>query len=295
VDVAVNGPDFGASGTPSLRDIVRQVIAEVPEPRRGGVIGTAWEQRLKEAWASSAPVTFSGAESQFELQLSRLGSGSDYTVFLDNLGIPSVDFGFSGGYGVYHSVYDNFFWMSHFGDPEFLYHQAAARFYGLLGMRLATAKVVPLRFSNYGSALMEDLDALRTDVVRRARVAQGAAFKPDFTAIAAAVSEIEAAGREVDKVGDRLAASENNAALAKFNDALIQVERGFLNNEGLPNRPWFRHQLIAPGLTTGYAPWPFPGLREALEKKDTAMFDRESKKVIAALKSGTEKLRAAAR
>jgi N-acetylated-alpha-linked acidic dipeptidase len=295
VDVAVNGPDFGASGTPSLRDIVRQTIAEVPEPRRGGVIGTAWEQRLKEAWASSAPVTFSGAESQFELQLSRLGSGSDYTVFLDNLGIPSVDFGFSGGYGVYHSVYDNFFWMSHFGDPEFLYHQAAARFYGLLGMRLATAKVVPLRFSNYGSALMEDLDALRTDVVRRARVAQGAAFKPDFTAVVAAVSEIEAAGREVDKVADRLAASDNNAALAKFNDALIQVERGFLNNDGLPNRPWFRHQLIAPGLTTGYAPWPFPGLREALENKDTAMFDRESKKVIAALKSGAEKLRAAAR
>ena len=295
VDVAVNGPDFGASGTPSLRDIVRQVIAEVPEPRRGGVIGTAWEQRLKETWASSAPVTFSGAESQFELQLGRLGSGSDYTVFLDNLGIPSVDFGFSGGYGVYHSVYDNFFWMSHFGDPEFLYHQAAARFYGLLGMRLATAKVVPLRFANYGTALMEDLDALRTDVVRRARVAQGAAFKPDFTAIAAAVSEIEAAGREVDKVADRLAASDNNAALSKLNDALIQVERGFLNNDGLPNRPWFRHQLIAPGLTTGYAPWPFPGLREALENKDTAMFERESKKVIAALKSGTEKLRAATR
>jgi N-acetylated-alpha-linked acidic dipeptidase len=79
-----------------------------------------------------------------------------------------------------------------------------------------------------------------------------------------------------------------------MSDALIQVERAFLKSEGLPGRPWFRHQLIAPGLTTGYAPWPFPGLREAVEKRDAAMFAAEARKVTAALGAGTAALRRAA-
>jgi N-acetylated-alpha-linked acidic dipeptidase len=295
VDSGVTGMEFAASGVPSLRDIVRQVIAEIPEPAQGGTVGAKWERRLKESWASSTPVELDGAENTFEVQLARLGSGSDYTVFLDNLGIPSLDFRFTGPYGVYHSVYDNFFWMSHFGDPGFVYHQAAARFFGLLAIRAASARVVPLRFSNYGSALTDDLDQIRTDVIRRARTAEGTPFKPDFSAIIAAIREFEIAGRDADKVAERLGSSENNTALSKFNDTIMQVERAFLNNDGLPQRPWFRHQLIAPGLTTGYAPWPFPGLREAVEKKDLTMFDAEGKKVIAALKAGTERLRAAAR
>jgi N-acetylated-alpha-linked acidic dipeptidase len=225
--------------------------------------------------------------------LGRLGSGSDYTAFIDNLGIPSIDFGFGGSNGPYHSVYDNFFWMSNFGDPEFLYHQAAARLYGLLALRLSSDKVTPLRFSNYGSALMDDINASRTDVIRRARTAEGASFQPEFSAVVAAIREFDAAGREADRVAERLASSDNNGAVSRFNDSIMQVERAFLNNDGLPQRPWFRHQLIAPGLTTGYAPWPFPGLREAVEKRDIAMFDAAAKKVIAALKAGTEKLRAA--
>lgn len=295
LDVAVGGTEFSSSGVPSLRDLMREVTARVAEPREGGMIGTQWERRLKESWASSAPVALDGAEQTFELQLGRLGSGSDYTAFLDNLGIPSLDFGFGGANGPYHSVYDNFFWMSHFGDPEFIYHQAAARIYGLLAFRLASDKVVPLRFSNYGSALMDDLNAIRTDVIRRARLAVGQAFKPDFTAIVAAIRDFDSAGRDLDRAAGRLASSDNNAALARFNDGIIQVERAFLNNEGLPNRPWFRHQLIAPGLTTGYAAWPFPGLREAVEKRDSAMFGNESRKIIAALKAGADRLRAAAR
>ena len=89
-------------------------------------------------------------------------------------------------------------------------------------------------------------------------------------------------------------AAGDAGAMAKMSVALTQVERAFLNPQGLPGRPWFRHQLVAPGLTTGYAPWPFPGLREAVEKKDRALFDAESKKVIAALAAGTAKLREAA-
>jgi N-acetylated-alpha-linked acidic dipeptidase len=105
----------------------------------------------------------------FSPRLSPLGSGSDYTVFLDHLGIPSLDFSFSGPYGTYHSVYDNFRWMEKYGDPEFLYHAAAAKLWGLMAMRLASADIVPLRFSSYANDLQVDLDALRRDALRRAR------------------------------------------------------------------------------------------------------------------------------
>jgi N-acetylated-alpha-linked acidic dipeptidase len=229
----------------------------------------------------------------FELQLGRLGSGSDYTAFIDHLGIPSVDGSFGGPYGVYHSVYDNFNWMAKYGDPEFLYHQAAARYLGLLTFRTATADVAPLRFSNYGAAMKEDLDEIRVDVVQRARTA-AKGFAPDFAPLLKAVSELDAAGRAADAATDALLKGGNAAALAKLSDALNQVERAFLNKDGLPGRPWFKHQLIGPGLTTGYAPWPYPALREAVEKKDLAMFEVESKRIVAALDAGVAKLRAAA-
>jgi N-acetylated-alpha-linked acidic dipeptidase len=266
----------------------------VPEPRKGGTVGTAWEQRAKTAWAAETPVHLDAKDPGFELQLSRLGSGSDYTAFIDHLGIPSVDGGFGGDYGVYHSVYDNFYWMSHFGDPEFIYHQAAARYLGLLTFRTATADIAPLRFSNYGPAMKEDMDEIRSDVTRRARTAGTTPFAPDFSALLKAVVDLDAAGHAADAAADALLAQGDAAAFSRMSEALSQVERAFLNHEGLPGRPWFKHQLIGPGLTTGYAPWPMPALREAVEKKDNAMFDTEAKKIVAALEAGAARLRLAA-
>jgi N-acetylated-alpha-linked acidic dipeptidase len=292
MDVAVTGPNFGAGGTPSMRDAVREAIAAIPEPRQGGMVGTVWEAREKASWAARTPVGGEGvADPLFELQLGRLGSGSDYTPFIQHLGIPSTDTGFGGGYGVYHSVYDNFFWMSNFGDPEFIYHQAAARFLGLLAMRVASADIAPLRFSNYGSALRDDLNEIRADVVRRART--GGAFAPDFSPLGSALSQFDQAGRAADAtVAAALLSGGNASAHARLSEALAQVERAFLSAQGLPGRPWFKHQIIGPGLTTGYAPWPFPALREAVEKRDLAMFGTESKRIIAALDAATARLRA---
>ena len=294
VDAAVTGPTFGAAGVPSLRDALREAAALVPEPREGGTVGAAWERGAKAAWAQSAPVALEARDPAFELQLGRLGSGSDYTAMLDHLGIPSLDFGFGGPYGVYHAVYDNFFWMSKFGDPEFLYHQAAARLLGVLTMRVASADVAPLRFASYATALREDLDAMRIDVVRAARTAATTAFAPDFAPISKAIAELDAAGRDADRAVDRVAAGGDRAAMAKMSECLVQVERAFLHKEGLPGRPWFRHQLIGPGLTTGYAPWPFPALREAVQTKDGAMFTAAAARVLTALAGGTSRLREAA-
>lgn len=293
IDSAVTGPDFGASGVPSLRDVMREVARLVPDPRQGGSVGALWESRAKATWAQSTPVTLGAPDQEFDQQLGRLGSGSDYTAFLDFLGVPAADIGFSGGYGVYHSVYDNFRWMSLYGDPEFLYHQAAARVLGLLTMRIASADVAPLRFSGYARALRDDLDEMRTDVTRRARTSAGTPFLPDFGPIVTALAELEAAGVAADATAERVAASGDAGAAARISDSLSQVERAFLNPQGLPGRSWFKHQLIGPGLTTGYAPWPYPALREAVEKKDSAMFGAEMKRVVAAIQAGTAKLKQA--
>jgi N-acetylated-alpha-linked acidic dipeptidase len=161
-------------------------------------------------------------------------------------------------------------------------------------MRIASADVAPLRFTNYSRALREDIDEIRTDVTRRARTSAGSPFLPDFAPILSALSELERAGVATDAAADRIIASGDAGAAARMSNALSQVERAFLNPQGLPGRPWFKHQLIGPGLTTGYAPWPYPALREAVEKKDATMFAAESKRVVAAIQAGIAKLRQAA-
>jgi N-acetylated-alpha-linked acidic dipeptidase len=301
LDVAVTGPDLGMSGSPSLLALAAQAARDLPDPKRGGSIAADWESRQRSAWAQQTPVELSAsADAKFAARLSPLGSGSDYTVFLDHLGVPSFDFGFSGGYGVYHSVYDNFRWMEKYGDPEFVYHAAAAKLWGLMAMRLANADIVPLRLSTYARDLQVDLDNLRRDAIRRARTRVEAAStaKPplavDFADILNALQELRAAGEMADRAADAALAGSDDAAKRRVNDALVQVERAFLDPKGLPNRPWFRHLLIAPGLTTGYAPWPFPALQQAVEEKDAVMAATEMKRVLAALRSASERARAVA-
>ena len=296
-DSAATGPNLGMSGTPSLFALAMGAARDVPDPKAGGSVGADWESRQRSAWAQQTPVDLAATQDvTFFPRLAPLGSGSDYTVFIDHLGIPSVDFSFSGSYGVYHSVYDNLRWMEMYGDPGFLYHAAAARLWGLMAMRLAGADVLPLRFSTYARELQVDLDNLRRDVIRRARTPAAADAKPaiagDFAAVLSALQEFSAAGESVDRATDAVLASGDAAAMRRVSDALMHVERAFLDPKGLPNRPWFRHLLIAPGLTTGYAPWPFPALQEAVENRDAAMWAAEVKRVVAALSAGTANARA---
>lgn len=297
-DVAVTGPNLGLGGVPSLAPLALGAAADVPDPRRGGSVGAALEISERSAWAQRTPVELDRLDPEFRMRLNPVGSGSDYTVFLDHLGVPIIDFGFGGSYGVYHSVYDNFRWMEEYGDPGFHYHAATARLWGLMAMRLASADVVPLRFGSYAIDLREDLNVLRRDAVRRARTSvdaasgQKAPIKPDFAPILAAIDDLAKAGEAADRAADAATASGDAATIRRINDALTQIERAFLDAKGLPGRPWFRHMLIAPGLTTGYAPWPFPALQQAIEERDAAMFSTESARVVASIKAGAERLRA---
>jgi N-acetylated-alpha-linked acidic dipeptidase len=279
------------SGTPSLLALAMGAARDVPDPKTDGSVGAGWESRQRSTWAQQTPVDLDARQdATFFPRLAPLGSGSDYTVFIDHLGIPSVDFSFSGSYGVYHSAYDTFEWMDRYGDPGFLYHAAAAKLWGLMAMRLAGAEVVPLRLSTYARDLQVDFDNLRRDVIRRARTPAAADAKPPLTPafedVLTALQELGAAGEAADRAADAALANGEAAAAQRANDVLMQVERAFLDPAGLPNRPWFRHMLIAPGLTTGYAAWPFPALQEAVENRDPAMWATEVKRVAAALRAG---------
>ena len=182
VNSAVTGPELTLSGIPSLRDFVLEAAGAVTDVRSGRSLTHLWTEARRKAWASSSPLvirdpiwtiggtfTRSAWSPEFVPQMHWLGSGSDYTAFVDHLGIPTVDGGLRGGYGVYHSIYDDFNWMEKFGDPEFLNHATAARLYTLIAMRAAAADVVPLRFIPYGRAMREHVDELRLIHARRVR------------------------------------------------------------------------------------------------------------------------------
>ncbi len=320
VDSAVGGPEVDAGGVPSLRDLMLDAMGAIHDPRSNKTLRDGWVERRRSAWASAAPIDLddrlwnddaiaksaAGATAtdpfSSHLQMGALGSGSDYTAFLDHLGIPSLDVGFSGRYGVYHSIYDNFYWMEKFGDPEFITHATAARLYAVVAMRAAAAEVAPLTFTPYGYAMREYVDDLRRIVARKARGNRAdadASKRPlVFTGLAeliAAIQEFQVAAAALDAASATVAARDDfdPATLARFNNALLRVERSFLLPKGLPGRPWFRHAIFAPGLTTGYASWPLPAVRQAITEGDAKLLAEQTPALVERIKAATTALRTA--
>jgi len=311
VDSAVSGPELEMSGVPSLRDLVLDAAGSITEPRTGKSLRETWTEARRSAWADSAPLVLNdpawkeGQHSSiqshdFTPQMGFLGSGSDYTVFVDHLGVPAVDVGFKGGYGVYHSIYDDFNWMEKFGDPEFLTHATAARVYTLIAMRAAAADVLPLQFLPYGRALRQHVDELR--LIHAKRVRKSGASKTEMHAeleglesLVEAVLAFEVEAAELDRATKSLAARDEirPEGLAALNDSLSKVERTFLLEKGLPGRPWFKHAIYAPGLTTGYACWPLPAIRQALEEKDKQRLALDRTDTVERIKKATSALKTA--
>ncbi|MDX2039522.1 MAG: M28 family metallopeptidase [Isosphaeraceae bacterium] len=282
VDTAVAGPDFDIDGVPSLRDFLLGAAREIPDVRSGKPLADVWTAKQRARWAAAGAVDL-GDEARplggpaFEPQLGPLGSGSDYTAFLDHLGVPAIDVAFTGRYGVYHAIQDNFFWMEKFCDPEFIHHATAAKLYTLLAMRAASDEVVPLRFTPYAHALREAVDDYRRTLIRKARAAQPGDRDFPFAGLSRLIASVEAfhdRAVEADRAAEELAAADRVVPrrLTGFNDEARRVEGEFLLPRGLPGRPWFRHAIYAPGLTTGYAAWVFPGLRQAIIDDDPAAF-----------------------
>jgi N-acetylated-alpha-linked acidic dipeptidase len=279
VDVAVSGPKFGGSAVPSLKQFLRDVTKAVPSPK-GGTVYEAWQKASQPEANTQSPSESVGdgrrlpaAQVNNDVPVGDLGSGSDYTAFLQHAGVPSTDVSSSGPYGVYHSVFDNFAWFKKFGDPDFVYEQEMARVFGLEAVRMADADVLPYDYEEYGKEIAVYLDAAR----KRAHDKFGDRAL-DFTAV-------DAAARRFESAGAKILAKERNPPhdAARLNQALRAAERALLNPQGLPHRTWFKHAIYAPGEYTGYAAVVIPGVNEALDKGDSARAKEQLAALAAAL------------
>ncbi len=288
MDVGVSGPEFNSSAVPSLKDFVRDVAREVPSPK-GGSVYDQWLATQKSGRGRQANNGFNeqrpgAAKSTDPVHIGDLGSGSDYTPFLQHLGVPATDIGSDGPYGVYHSVFDNYAWFTKFADPTFVYEQQQARVFGLEVLHMADADVLPYDYVTYAKEIAEYLAAAKIK-------AGDAGLTLDTTAADAAAHKMLAAAQAVHTKQAGAPATGD----AGLNTALRTAEADLLSEPGLPNRSWYKHTIYAPGQYTGYAAVVIPGVNEALDQKNATVAQQQLAVITEALNRCATTLEAAAR
>jgi len=281
LDAAVSGANFSASSVPSLWKLIRAATRDVKDPKTGKSVYQQWQDHAQENRPEG--------ETPTEARIDALGSGSDYTPFLQHLGVPSTDMGFNGDYGVYHSAYDSFYWMDHFGDPGFHYHVAAAQLWGTLAMRLAGADGLSLDYTDYANQIRDYFK----DAMRLARI-RNLAASLDEKAMNSALDDFAKQAERVEKARQDAIRNSDRAKLGKINDALVQAERQFLDERGLRGRAWYKHQIYAPGFYTGYAAQPLTDFRQALDDRNTTNAKEGLERIVEAVKRATSTLKTAA-
>ena len=282
VDSAASGPHFAAAAVPSLTRLIGDVAEIVRDPRLR--IPVAAAARSKHSEERGALPTGGGED----LVNNRLGSGSDYTVFLNHLGVPVADLSFDGPYGVYHSMYDNHNWVSRIGDPGFQYHAALVKIWGLVTLRLANADAIPLDPSAYADRLGDFVKDLR----RRPELSREGAdprLSEAVKEIESAIGSLRASAAVFGRRRDAALAGMSGDALISLNRKALRFERMFLSTDGIPGRPWYRHLVYAPKYT--YAPEIFPGVSEGLDAQDTPRAVEQARRLAAAIRRASELLR----
>jgi len=253
VDEATHGPHFSPSASPLLFAALRETAHDVPDPARP-------ERSLADAWREDSGFIGVGsyataAGGNREMPVSVLGSGSDYTVFFNRLGVPSTDLVFDGPYGVYHSVYDTYRWMAEQGDPGFRYHAGMARYAGVLALRFANADALPLDAAAYGREIAGYAEEL-------AATPAGAPLASDLAAVAAKARDWSRACETAQaSVAADVRRDGGPFPLRRANAWLMSLERAMLDPPGIPGRPWFRHLVYAP--LPSYKAETLPAVREA--------------------------------
>jgi N-acetylated-alpha-linked acidic dipeptidase len=307
-----NGRGFlQASGSHTLEHFVNDVARAIEDPETKETVWKRWQARqISEASAEKR----SEIRSRADLRIGALGSGSDYTPFLQHHGTPSLNLSF-GGFdddGIYHSIYDDFYHFKKFSDPGFLYGRALSQTVGTAVIRLADADVLPYEFTGladtvqtYVKELQDLLRRRQEDVRERNRQISDGVFaatsdpkrpRPipeiepvppalNFAPLENAAAGLTSAAGRVQKAfaAARLLLAKDSTRLNAVNGKLIQAERQFIDERGLPRRPWYRHLLYAPGYYTGYGVKTIPGVREAIEEKRYAEAENEVLRVAAAL------------
>jgi len=315
VDEATSGPTFHGQAVASLAPMLVETTRSLKDPS-GKTLYEAWKESSARE-RRDAKQTDGVTDSN--LADTRIGSGSDHTVFLNFVGMPVLGLQFDGPYGVYHSAYDDFFWMNHFGDPGYRYHTLMSQLWGVLALRLANADLLPFDFASYASNIGQFVNELaknnpvilsgvadsRSETApqskdpmsacatcgpsgssTREREAENTPL--DLKPVLDAIDDFEAAGKHLDESASRaLAAGTIDPKLAAtINHGTMQVERNWLNPDGIPGRPWFKHILYGARFT--YAHLELPGLTEAVEKQDWTTAKQQAEILRQALVNNTK-------
>ncbi len=268
VESSASGPDLTASGVPSLARMMIQASRTLQDPS-GKSLYQAWrDSRARQRREEHER----GALTDTDLFDTKVGSGSDHTVFLNFLGRPVMLLEFDGPYGVYHSIYDDYYWINHIGDPGYRYHALLAKLWGILALRLANADILPFDFAFYGDQLRQYVKALEQEPNLKHSPAA-----LDLKPLLAQIDQFETAGHNLNTaIQEKLAEGQlNAAALDEINRGLMQVEGNWLNPDGIPGRPWFKHLIYAARYT--YAHLELPGITEAVEKPDWEVARQQAK------------------
>jgi N-acetylated-alpha-linked acidic dipeptidase len=282
VDSAASGSHFSASAVPALNRLIEEATQSVRDPAQRIPVASAWRAHAS-AERGALPTGAGGA-----LVNNRLGSGSDYTVFLNFLGVPVADVTFDGPYGVYHSVYDNHHWVSRIGDPGFRYHVALVQLWGLMALRLANADVVPLDYTTYAARIKEFVEESDRQWVT-SRTASGPGSQtgsPELAPAHVAVARLTDAAASVRAAMETALASGDASRRDALSERLMATERALLDPAGIPGRPWYRHQIYAPRFT--YGPLLLPGVAEAMATGDPAQVAEQARRLASALDRAAE-------
>src|SRR5882762_486644 len=288
---------FGVEGSHTLEKFSNDVARDVSDPETQL---SAWKRsRLHQIATAKSADQRKEIRERADLRIPALGSGSDYTAFLQHDGIASLNIGFGGedGGGIYHSIYDDFYWYTHFSDTDFVYGRALAQTGGTAVMRLADADLLPFEFGNFADTVqpyVKELKALSqkmqddisernkqieegvfqatndprhpTVAPKREEVAPFINFAPLDNVITELSKAAEAYKKAYDEAGARGGLATASASAQELNHLLMESERRLTNPEGLPGRPWFKHEIYAPGQYTGYEAKTIPGVRAALDQ-----------------------------
>jgi len=295
-----NGRGFlQMGGSHSLEKFMNGVAKDIQDPEKDY---PAWKRLRLSRIANATAEDRAKIRDRADLRLGALGSGSDYTAFLDHLGIASLNLGYGGedGGGIYHSIYDDFYWYTHFSDTDFRYGRALAQTVGMAVMRLADADLLPYDFAGFTDTIHQYVDELeklwktKSDEIkeRNRELEEGvyvAIADPKKTLVAPKVEEVppflnfaplrnaqeklQRSTEHFTKAVEKLNLGQK--PLDALNRKLAVAERALTLPDGLPGRPWFQHQIYAPGMYTGYGVKTIPGVREAIEQKNWKQADEQ--------------------
>jgi N-acetylated-alpha-linked acidic dipeptidase len=311
-----NGRGFlSADGSHTLETLITEVARDVNDPETG----TTALERSKSRAVVNATTSKTKKEILMKksMTLGAMGSGSDFTPFIQHLGIPSLNMGYGGegGGGVYHSAYDSYDHYKRFGDPKFEYGVALAKTAGRTVLRLAQADVLPFDFKAFQKTVgtyltevtslmdnMRETTEVENQMVKEKRFVLAADptksyFPPEakdpvpylnFSSLQNALSTLD---KSASNFSDLYVANPKpNSNLEKLNELIYQAEQRLLSSNGLPRRPWYKHTIYAPGYYTGYGVKTLPGIREAIEQRNWSEAQQEIEVAAAAIQEYSKQI-----